>query len=70
MTVSLPQIRNIISALANLLYYEFLTSYQPYFPANSDFWSYFKTTHEWSEGVIHETQDDYFKHNLSWLPTP
>ena len=31
-------------ALANLLYYEFLTSYQPYFPANSDFWSYFKTT--------------------------
>lgn len=51
-------------ALANLLYYEFLTSYQPYFPANSDFWSYFKNyTHEWSEGVIHETQDDYFKHN-------
>lgn len=51
-------------ALANLLYYEFLTSYQPYFPANSDFWSYFKNyTHEWSEGVIHETQDDYFMHH-------
>ncbi|GIO98782.1 hypothetical protein J14TS5_38680 [Paenibacillus lautus] len=55
-------------ALANLLYYEFLTSYQPYFPANSDFWSYFKNyTHEWSEGVLHETRDDYFKHNRAMI---
>lgn len=51
-------------ALANLLYYEFLTSYQPYFPAESSFWSYLKTyTREWSEGVMHETGDDYFKDN-------
>ncbi|WP_127589592.1 class 1 isoprenoid biosynthesis enzyme [Paenibacillus lautus] len=55
-------------ALANLLYYEFLTSYQPYFSANSDFWSYFKNyTHEWSEGVLHETRDDYFKHNRAMI---
>lgn len=54
--------------LANLLYYEFLTSYQPYFPANSEFWSYLKHyTHEWSEGVIHETREDYFKHDRAMV---
>lgn len=51
-------------ALANLLYYEFLAMYQALFPADSEFWQHFQAyQNEWSEGVIHESSEDYFAVN-------
>ncbi|MFC7677981.1 hypothetical protein [Paenibacillus sp. GCM10028914] len=51
-------------ALANLLHTEFISIYLQLFQANSPFWNYFKDyIQEWSEGVMHESQHDYFQHN-------
>ncbi|WP_422660082.1 class 1 isoprenoid biosynthesis enzyme [Paenibacillus sp. EC2-1] len=51
-------------ALANLLHTEFIHTYLNLFPADSPFWNYFKDyIEEWSEGVIHESLDDYFRDN-------
>ncbi|GAE07779.1 hypothetical protein [Paenibacillus sp. JCM 10914] len=50
--------------LANLLYYEFITSYQIYFRPDSCFWNYFRTYNdEWAEGVMHESNRDYFQND-------
>ncbi|WP_106768616.1 hypothetical protein [Paenibacillus faecalis] len=51
-------------ALANLLHTEFISIYQTLFPIESPLWSYYKSyIQEWSEGVIYESQQDYFQHN-------
>ncbi|MEK3731506.1 MULTISPECIES: class 1 isoprenoid biosynthesis enzyme [Paenibacillus] len=59
-----PQDLKSYLALANLLYYEFISIYQQYFPTDSTFWQYFRQyTHEWAEGVLHESRHDYFTAN-------
>lgn len=51
-------------ALANLLHSQFIHTYVDIFPSTSTFWNYFEDyIQEWSEGVIHESQHDYFQHN-------
>lgn len=51
-------------ALANLLHTEFISIYLKFFPAETPFWTYYRTyIQEWSEGVIYESQHDYFQHN-------
>ncbi|WP_054956248.1 class 1 isoprenoid biosynthesis enzyme [Paenibacillus dakarensis] len=50
--------------LANLLYTEFIHIYLDFFPSHHPFWSYFRSyIQDWSEGVIHESQHNYFHHN-------
>lgn len=63
----LPDLKTYL-ALANLLYYEFISVYQQYFPYESTFWRYFKKyTHEWADGVIHESRQDYFIDNPAMI---
>ncbi|WP_433945635.1 hypothetical protein [Paenibacillus sp. SN-8-1] len=53
-----------ILPLANLLQLEFISIYSSYFPAESLFWSYYRTyLQQWAEAVTHENQENYFMDN-------